>query len=59
LENKTKAATKFPRSVLKRKNLAEEGGTSRLRVKKEQKSTKARAQKMMRGEWHHLQCQHW
>jgi hypothetical protein len=49
LENRRKVAAKSPRSVLKRKNKAKEGRTSRLGVKKEHESTKASAQKMMRG----------
>jgi hypothetical protein len=35
LVNKRKVVAKFPRSVLKRKNRAKEGGAPRLRVKKE------------------------
>jgi hypothetical protein len=35
LENKRKVATESPRSVIKRKNKVEEGGASRLGVKKE------------------------
>jgi hypothetical protein len=49
LENRKKVATKFLRSVLKRNNIVEEGGTSGSRVKKEQKSKNVKAQKMMRG----------
>jgi hypothetical protein len=41
LENIRKVATKFPRSVLKRKNKVEEGGTLGSRVKKEHETTKA------------------
>jgi hypothetical protein len=39
LEKRRKIATKFPRNALKRKNGVEEGGTSRLGVKKEQNNT--------------------
>jgi hypothetical protein len=35
LENKKKATTKYPRSVLKKKNKAKEGGASSLGVKRE------------------------
>jgi hypothetical protein len=38
-----------PRSVLKRNNRVEERKASSLEVKREQKTTKVRAQKMMRG----------
>jgi hypothetical protein len=43
LENKRKIITKSLRSVLKRKNKIEKGGTLGSSVKKEQESTKARA----------------
>lgn len=49
LENIRKAAIKSLSNVLKRRNIIEEWGASRLRVKKEQESIKARVQKMMRG----------
>ncbi len=49
LENRKKATTKSPRSALKRKNKAEEGGALGLGIKREQESIKSRAQKVMRG----------
>ncbi len=49
LENRRKIATKSPRSALMRKNIAKEGGTLGLGIKKEHESIKARVQKMMRG----------
>ncbi len=49
LVNKRKVVAKFPRSVLKRKNRAKEGGAPRLRAKKEQENIEAQAHKMMRG----------
>jgi hypothetical protein len=48
-ENKKKAATNFPRSVLRNKNKVKERGASSLGMKKEQESTNVRAQKMMKG----------
>jgi DNA anti-recombination protein RmuC len=47
LENRKKTITYFPRSVFKRKNKVEEGGTSSSRMKREHESTNLRAQKMM------------
>jgi hypothetical protein len=38
LENKKKSITNFPKSVLKRKNIVEEGGASSLRVKREKEN---------------------
>ncbi len=49
LENKKKAITNCPKNVLKKNNQVEEGRASDSRMKKEQESTKARAQKMMKG----------
>ncbi len=48
LENRRKIALESPKNVLKRKNIIQEGGAPRSRVKKEQESIEARAQKMMR-----------
>jgi hypothetical protein len=49
-----KDAIDSPRSVLKRKNIVEEGGTLGSRMKREHESTYLRAQKMMRAKWNHL-----
>jgi hypothetical protein len=49
LENIRKDAIKSLNNVLKRRNIIEEGGASRSRVKKEQENIEARVQKMMRG----------
>ncbi len=49
LENIGKVAIKSLKNVLKRRNIIEEGGASRSRVKKKQESIEARVQKMMRG----------
>jgi hypothetical protein len=49
LENRKKIIIDSPRSVLKKKNKAEEGGTSSLGMKREQENIHVRAQKMMRG----------
>ncbi len=49
LEYRRKVVTKFPKNALKNKNKVKEGGALGLGVKKEQKNTEARAQKMMRG----------
>jgi hypothetical protein len=48
LENIKKAATDFP-SVLKKNNKVEEGEALGLGLKREQKNTNLKAQKMMRG----------
>jgi hypothetical protein len=45
---KKKTTTHFSTSVLKKKNIVEEGGTLGSRVKREHESTNLRAQKMMR-----------
>jgi hypothetical protein len=44
-----KAATYSRRSVFKKKNKVEEGGSSSSRVKKEHENTNLKAQKVMRG----------
>ncbi len=49
LETKIKTTAESPRSVFKRKDKIEEGGGSRLEIKKKQESTEARVQKMMKG----------
>ncbi len=49
MENIRKIAAKSPRGAFKRKIRVEEGGALGLGVKKEQESTKARVQKMMKG----------
>jgi hypothetical protein len=49
LENRKKVVAKSPINVFKRKNRAEKGGASSSGVKKEQESTKARAQKNDEG----------
>jgi hypothetical protein len=50
LENRRKTIIESSRSVFKRKNKAKEGGALGSGVKKEHENTKARDQKMMRGE---------
>jgi hypothetical protein len=48
LENRRKATTKSPKNAFKRNNRVEEGGASKLRIKKEHESIKIWAQKMMK-----------
>jgi hypothetical protein len=43
LENKRKTIVESPRSVLKRKNIIEDGGALGSRVKKKQESIEVRA----------------
>ncbi len=50
LENKKKVITDFPKNVIKRKNIVEEGGTLGSRVKKEDESIYLRAKKMMKDQ---------
>ncbi len=49
LENRKKATIDSPKNVLKRKNKIEEERAYNSRVKREQESMKAKAQKMMKG----------
>ncbi len=49
LKNRKKATLESPRSALKRKNKAKEGGALGSGIKREQDSAEARAQKVMRG----------